>query len=891
MDDILRHYGTKRHSGRYPWGSGENPYQSSIGFKEHIQQLRRQGYSDVQIAELEGITTTQLRKRLSLAQYAKEQQRAEDRARVLRMKEHGYSNMEIARRMSTSDKIWNESSIRSLLDPVIANRASMTTTTANMLKDQVKEKRYIDIGRGVETQLGITRSRLTTAVALLEELGYKLHTVNVPLPGAPNRFTIYKVLGAPDTTWKELVNDVSLIKSINARSEDYGRSFSSDLGMKPIKNVDSKRVQVRYAEDGGNLKDGVIELRRGVDDLVLGKAQYAQVRIGVDGTHFLKGMAIYNDNMPNGIDIIYNTNKKKGTPLLGSKDNSVAKLMKDDPDNPFGSTLKKEVNEFGEIVSAQRGALNIVNEEGDWEKWSKTISSQILSKQQPALAKQQLGLSLKQRQEEYDEIMSLTNPVIKKQLLMSFADDCDSASVHLKAAALPRQSSKVILPIPSMKETEVYAPTFNNGEVVVLIRHPHGGRFEIPQLIVNNKSKEAKAIMENAIDGIGIHPKVAQKLSGADFDGDTVIVIPNNKNQIKTAASLKSLKDFDPIEAYPGYPGMNKISKANKEIKMGEVSNLITDMTIKGAPPDEIARAVKHSMVIIDAEKHGLDYKTSYKQNGIAALSEKYQKSKRGGASTLISKASSEERVPHRKSSYQIDPNTGAKVYKTTGQTYIDKKTGRIIPRTTASTKMAEAPNAYALSSGRPIEQVYAGYANELKSMANTSRLTAKNIKPSPASPSAKVVYKKEVDSLNAQLTAVLQNKPKERDALVFATSVINRKRLANPDIDKDDLKKLRTQAMAEARVRTGAKRIPIDISDREWEAIQAGAISASKLSMIIQNADLDRVKQLATPRTKTLMTPAKIALAKARLNSGFTLAEVANSLGVSASTLSKAVS
>ena len=34
MKDILMHYGTPRHSGRYPWGSGENPYQRNGDFYE-----------------------------------------------------------------------------------------------------------------------------------------------------------------------------------------------------------------------------------------------------------------------------------------------------------------------------------------------------------------------------------------------------------------------------------------------------------------------------------------------------------------------------------------------------------------------------------------------------------------------------------------------------------------------------------------------------------------------------------------------------------------------------------------------------------------------------------------------------------------------------------------
>ena len=887
MSDELKHYGTPRHSGRYPWGSGEDGYQRSIGWRGHIQTLKDQGLSEKEIADAEGIKVAQLRARMSVT---RSEIRAAQTAEVLRMKELGYSNMEISRRMAIP-----ESTVRSLADPVLAERAQTINTTANMIKDSVDKNRFVDVGSGVETYIGVSRTKLNSAVSELVEQGYQLHKVNVEQAGIPGQFTIMKVLGAPDTTWREVVQDVGKIKSIDAISEDYGRTFAtSDLGLKPIKNVESSRIQVKYGEEGGKLKDGVIELRRGVEDLDLGGSKYAQVRIAVDGTHYLKGMAIYNDNMPEGVDIIFNTNKNP----TGNKLDAM-KALKDDPDNPFGATIKK---------NGQRGALNIVNEEGDWESWSKTISSQVLSKQTVPLAKRQLDLALAEKKEEYSEITALTNPVVKKQLLLAFADDCDSSAVHLKAAGLPRQAHKVILPIPDLKETEVYAPTFRDGESVVLIRHPHGGTFEIPQLTVNNRSKAARAVIENATDGIGINPKVAQKLSGADFDGDTVIVIPNNHGLVKTSASLKGLKNFDPIEAYAPYDGMKTIDggiyNANtrkvdyggkkprtqtKQTKMGEVSNLITDMTIKGANVDEIARAVRHSMVVIDAEKHKLNYKQSYIDNGIAALSAKYQNSSRGGASTIISKASSEIRVPQRKATVNIDPNTGEKIYSYTNASYVNKN-GKVIKQTTSSTKMAETKDAFTLSSGRQIEEVYAGYANSLKSLANKSRKEALSTIPTPYSPSAKIAYSSEVLSLNSKLEVALRNKPLERQAQIIANSIITRKKQANPDMDKDDLKKIRNQALAEARVRTGANKSMINITDNEWRAIQAGAISPSKLTQVLQNSNLDQIKQLATPRTTSLLSPARLARAQSMLASGLTQAEVAESLGISTSTLSKSL-
>lgn len=898
MDNELKHYGTPRHSGRYPWGSGEDGYQRSSNFRSHVRELRKQGLSELEIARGEGMKVHELRKRISLE---KAEDRAAATAQVIRMKNLGYSNMEIGRRMNL-----NESSVRSLLDPVLKERNEITKATSNMLKESVDKKQFIDIGVGVETNVGISRTKLNTAVAALKEQGYEVHTVKVPQVGMPGQFTVMKVLAVPTDDpkqqWKSLVKDFSKIQSLDYATEDYGRSFVQNKPLSPPKSVDAKRVMIKYAEDGGNQKDGVMELRRGVEDLDLGNSKYAQVRIAVNDTHYLKGMAIYGDNLPDGVDIVFNTNKTKDVPMLGPKDNSVLKPLKDDAENPFGATIKE---------GGRRGAINIVNEEGDWDKWSKTISSQVLSKQTVPLAKQQLDLALKQKKEEYDEIQKLTNPVVKKELMMSFADDCDSSAVHLKAAALPRQASKVILPVPGLKDTEVYAPSYNDGEVVVLIRHPHGGRFEIPQLTVNNRSRAAKAIMNQAQDAVGINPNVAKKLSGADFDGDTVIVIPNNRGLVKTAASLKGLKDFDPIESYriPEGSSIKPIKPKTKQTKMGEVSNLITDMTIKGANMDEIARAVRHSMVVIDSEKHNLDYRQSYKDNGIAELSAKYQNSKRGGASTLISKASSAIDIPERiarraQDGGPIDKLTGEKVYVPTNSTYkevvttIDpvsgKKTytptGKIITRTQKSTRMAETDDARTLSSGRAIEEVYASYANELKALGNTARREALHTKPIPYNPSAKRVYEHEVSTLNSRLNIALKNKPLERQAQILANSEVTRKKQANPNMDKDDLKKVKNQALAKARVRTGADKQLIRPTEKEWAAIQAGAISPTKLTMILKNADLDVIKQLATPRASTTMSATQLTKARTMLKSGNTQAEVAESLGISVSTLNKGI-
>lgn len=891
-NDELMHYGTPRHSGRYPWGSGENPYQSSTGLYGMAKQLKSEGMSDKEIAESFGMSTREYKSAYS---NAKNEVRAANRAEALRLKDKGYSNTAIGQRMGV-----NESTVRSWMDEDIAERSSISKNTAKALKSAVDDKKYIDIGGGVENQMGISRTALDNAVKMLKDEGYTVHYIQTEQLGTGHKTSI-KVLAPPDTTYSEVWNHKADIEFPGFHSEDKGRTIDK-IG-KPV-SISSKRIKINYAEEGGKDKDGVIELRRGVDDISLGKAKYAQVRIAVDGTHYLKGMAMYRDDMPDGVDIIFNTNKAKGTPMLGEKDNSVLKPMKKDQDNPFGATIKGE----RELILAQRyytdkngkrqqSALNIVNEEGDWNTWRKSLSSQMLSKQSPMLAKKQLKLAYDLKQDEFDSIMKLENPVIRQQLLDKFADGCDSAAVHLKAAGLPRQASKVILPFPSMKENEVYAPSFRDGEEVVLIRYPHGGTFEIPRLKVNNKVPDAKKTLHNAQDAIGINAKVAERLSGADFDGDTVLVIPTSTAKIKTSKPLDGLKNFDPQRDYKAYPGMPEVkgSGFNKQQQMGNVSNLITDMTIKGATPDELARAVRHSMVIIDAEKHNLNYKQSAIDNNIAALKEKYQGGKNRGASTIISRASATAYVPVRKeltnTKYMTDDekkrySKGEKIYRETGETYISKKTGKEIKRISKSTKMAETSDANTLSSGYMIETVYSEHANKLKALANKARAESRSTDYIPYSKEAHVKYKDQVDSLNSKLNIALKNRPLERKAQLVANAKVKNVYAANPDMDSDDLKKLKGRCLTEARLQTGASKQQIKIEPKEWEAIQAGAISTNKLKSIVQNSDLDVLKQLAMPREMRGVTPAQESRIKVLESRGYTLAEIADAVGVSTGTI-----
>jgi hypothetical protein len=902
-EEHLAHYGIKRRSGRYPWGSGEA---NQLGtkrnktFLDDVARLRKDGMTEAKIAEAMGITTTQLRARKSIAVA---EQRREKIMTAERLRERGWGYSEIGRRMDL-----NESSVRALLAEGAKDKADALHTTANMLKAQVAEKKYVDVGVGVEKQIGVTNTRLNTAVAVLKEEGYVVHPIQVRQVGT-GQMTKMLVLAKPGTPWSEVQQNKGQIRQIQEYSTDHGRSY---VRVQPPISVSSRRIAINYGKEGAKA-DGVIYVRPGVDELRIGNNRYGQVRIAVDGTHYLKGMAVYKDDLPEGVDLVFNTNKPKGR---SKKD--VMQPMSKDPDNPFGTIIRQvhdpktgKVNSVMNMVGGKEGA----GEAGYWDTWSRSLSSQMLSKQSPDLAKQQLGITHDRKLREFDEINSLTNPVVRRELLLRFADSTDHSAAHLEAAALPRTANKVILPIPSMKETEVYAPTMRDGEMVALIRHPHGGTFEIPRLKVNNQNREARKMIGTGLgasDAIGIHHNVAKRLSGADFDGDTVLVIPDRRRTIKTTPALKELENFDPqIYKLPKDSPIPRMKKGQqKQTEMGKISNLITDMSLQGAPPDEIARAVKHSMVVIDAEKHGLDYRRSEKDNGILQLKEKYQGGKRKGAATLISRAGAEVRIdekrprPARRGG-PIDPLTGKKVYEPTGKMIPERKsrinpttgkreyytTGRMVPKKTKSERLVEAEDAYELIRGekRPpyrMEEIYADHSNRLKALANSARKEALQTKLIPYSPSARVAYKSQVASINHKLNVAEKNAPYERQAQVLANLKISQVRRANPDMDADDIKKLRQTALADARTRTGAHKQRIVLTQDEWNAIQAGAISKDKLERVLTNSDMDTVKRLAMPKPKLKMTSTNTRRAERLLNAGYTQAEVADMLGVGLTTL-----
>lgn len=919
-DDILMHYGVSakdgapgRGSGRYPLGSGEDPNQHRGDFASRVKDMRKSGMSDNDIVTALGLkSTTELRSRYS---NAINEQRNQKIARARTMLDEGRSQAEVARELGI-----NESTLRSLLNERSAERSNAARTTADFLRAQINEKGMIDVGTGVELELGVPATRLAQALTMLEEEGYVVYGGGVPQVTNPGKQTNIKVICPPGTEHKEIYNfeNVHTITDYVMRVDEDG-SEHFDKKFEYPASLDSSRLLVRLHDDPtpdgfkSVDKDGTVEIRRGVADLDLGASHYAQVRILVDGDKYIKGMAFYSDDLPDGVDVAFNTNK------LNQKD-ALKKIKTTDPNNPFGALIKEEGGQYhytDENGERKLGLINKTRGEGDWGDWADTLPAQFLSKQSQKLIDKQLGLTIADKKAEFEEICSITNPTVKKQLLASFAEDCDAAAVHLKAAAFPRQKYQVILPVASLDDNEVYAPNYKDGETVALIRYPHGGTFEIPILRVNNKSVDGQRILgTNPADAIGINPRVAERLSGADFDGDTVQVIPCNSpytsTRITSTPALDGLKGFDnKMEYGPSSSSPVRVDKAGHEyymhngkeykrmtsaqtqMEMGNISNLITDMTLKGATTDELTRAVRHSMVVIDAEKHKLDWRQSEIDNGIPALKKEYQMrvdedgTTHTGASTLLSAARSRYDVLKRKGTPKIDPDTGELSYHEVVEEYVGKD-GKTHIRTQQSTKMAETKDARTLSTGTPQEEAYANYANAMKAMANEARKEMVATGRIKYSATAKATYAEEVAHLTSQLNESLKNAPRERQAQLAANSEVRAMKRANEDMTKKEIKKQGQLALARNRAKYGAQRKQISISPREWEAIQAGAISENILSQILRFADAATVRSYATPKATTALSTGQQSRIRAMRASGYTNAEIANALGVSPTTVTK---
>lgn len=1018
--DALQHDGVAhdenppgRGSGRYPYGSGKHPYQHERygDFNAWCLSLERQGFSEKDIAQALGpnVSTTQLR---ALRSIDGNNFRKEKIAFVKREMELNPSQSKreigekLGKKFNEDGSPYNESSVRSLLNDISAYRANIVMDTAEKIKKAVDEspKGMLDVGTKVEKELGVTRTRFDTALAVLEEQGYIIR--NIPVPQATNKgqYTTMKIIQKPDVQYngKTLFQDV-------ATFTDYMTDENGERVPRYLypESMDSKRLLVKFRDDGGLAKDGLVQIRRGVPDLSLGRSNYAQVRILVDNDYYIKGMAVYgkDEDFPKGVDVIFNTNKESSEGKLGAL-KSIKKNLEKDPKNPFGSAIIPGINEPGEDIGGGQSYyigkdgqkhLSLINKRadaGEWGDWSKELPSQMLGKQPKSTIERQLSLAKMQKDEEYKKILEVTNPTIRRVMLEEYAKKADKAAEELKAAPFPEQKYQVILPLETIKDNECYAPNYQNGQKLALIRFPHAGTFEIPVVTVNNKNQEGiDVITPGAPDAIGINARTAGILSGADFDGDTVMVIPlqPDKFAITTQDPLPGLLGFDPSVSYGPDPKLSYedkdgvrhcfrngveyevMTEGTKQTQMGIISNLITDMTLKGASDDELARAVRHSMVVIDAVKHELDWKGSEKENGIDELHRKWQGRidpldgrYHEGAATILSRASGEKDIPARKQgvfvakdtghvltevdpvkklymdeqtgqiyrqwekkTVNVDPETGKKLYRNTDEVYYkvrykdsngkpqearvynqngkmfykDKETGEYkevldlpvkeILVKQKVTQMDYADDAKSLISEHPSpkEFVYADYANHMKELANEARKEAGMTKDIPYSRSARDVYKDEVEDLYSQLDKAEMNTPRERHAQTIAAAEFKAYYAEHPNMTAEEQSHKKQRLLTEARAKVGASRKEITISDRQWEAIQAGAIPPSRLKDIL-NFSNERIRQLATPyRDRTILSKGQVTRAKSLIAKGYTNKEVAELFGISTTTLQKYIS
>ncbi|MBO7453093.1 MAG: hypothetical protein J6U54_22395 [Clostridiales bacterium] len=772
MEDYLMHSGKAhdenppgRGSGRYPFGSGKRKHQHAWDLKSRIDKMRAEGKEPKEIAKELGWTMDQYNKESqkfekvgNTSRYKAELEIAnheialDKHEELLWYRSHNdpktgepYTTTEIARQMGFK----NESTLRSFEKSTKNSEESPVFVAANKIMEEASKTGYLDVGKGSALYLDITEDRMKTALLVAEKEGFKIaNDVHVKQLNDSDNFTTRKILVSPD----ELKANPDLspmqlaYKAIKANNverfydeQDTRLDAQKDPTMQHIDpvRIDPSRIKVRYAEQGGTAKDGMIEIAADIDkngnivprnaDLSLGLradgefARYAQVRIAVDGGKelagkenptggmYIKGMAVYNVDLPKGTDILVNSNKSETKGLA-----KALKPMEEAKDNPFGASTIQRWYEDPKTGEKKLSAVQIVGAttmddhdahvEGRWAEWSKNLPAQFLSKQNLGLVKQQLKVDVMKNEDEFETIMSISQPVVKRQLLIDFAESCDKAAEELKGAPLPGQKTHVLLGSETLKDNECFCANYDTGTTVALVRFPHESPSQIPVLKVNNRNKEVKDMVgKTPLDAVAINKHVADQMSGADFDGDNVLVLPMSRKNadgsfdkaynIKAQKMLDDLKGFD-TEEYglnnPRYAHMAKKDKDGnltdeptyyypktekaKGTEMGKASNLITDMYAKGCDdPHEIARAIKYSMTVIDSKKHKLNYKAAYVDLGIDELKRKYQTQpdgKVGGASTLISKSSSPVNVKRMEWDYgKIDPNTGEKIMRTPQQT------------------------------------------------------------------------------------------------------------------------------------------------------------------------------------------------------------------------------
>lgn len=1048
-----------RGSGRYPFGSGNRPHQHDWDLISRIDKLRaaNPGIKDEEIAKQLGYYQTNkygqiiydedgnpkagAPGRLKTAmRYAGANIKRDKYEEICWYDTHidpdtgkGYTDTKIAKLMGEP----GESSIRSLRNTIEQGKLTKFVDIADKLRTEADKKGIIDVTSDIADHLGCSTGTLNTAIESLQNEGYEMKKLNFKNMSNPSFETTVVALCKPGEDTSRLFKQPERIKSIteveNSMEEkrDHDNDINSSLikrGIADTPQISLDRIKVIYDEDGGTERDGLILIKAHRDengnlqadspDLSLGNARYAQIRIAVEGNRYIKGMAAYSEDISNDIVINSNKSREQGIDkalkkLELNKDGTVAKNM-------FGSSvvnaqtvmrdrfgqpiLDKDGNQVASAINFVGANINDAHIEGRWGQWSKNLPSQFLTDLPLSVVKKQLALQAKIYEENLKEIESLNNPTVKRAMLIDYGNQLDAAACNLKAAPIGGQKTRVLMPVPSLKDNECYCPGLENGTTVALARFPHQGKWEIPILKVNNNNAEAKALIGDGADAICINHHNHGVLSGADSDGDTCIVIPmTRKNKttgefdkvtdvvnmpsligkVKTddngGYKLVKISDFDPTGEYGiGNPRFSNMYKTKKDPKtgkeekiptyhyfkteqakgkeMGIASNLIQDMRIKDASPDELVRADMYSMVVIDAKKHQLNWKQAYKDFGIDELKKKYQshidtetgRVKEQGASTLITLAGSpsqqKARAIWKASADSIDPVTGAKIYKDPVKTkeskaspefvkipgsnrYLKDDNGEKIQATWTG-EVKQKPDGsyyYDAGSGKPkwsykdvdrtenikrmelvddafklvadpsklteTERAYAVYANHCKSLANQARKEYLVTKPIEYNKEAAAKYATEVAELKEAYLKASKNKARERQAQLLATSEYNA--ILNDhgsELDGEDRRKLRGQCVSDARDACGANKDRIRFTEKQWEAVNAGAIGPSMLDRLLDNADKDNYVKLALPKTSRISDSQKSQILNL-YRAGWGYEAISEKLGISTGSVSNIIS
>jgi lambda repressor-like predicted transcriptional regulator len=303
----LMHYGILRKSGRYPWGSGKDEYQRSMDFYAYVNKLKDAGFAPKEIAQAIGLAAPDDRG-FSIADLrdtttiAKEQVILEQTRRVAALKAKGMSPAAIAAETGLTP-----GTIRNRLKNSEERNESSLRKTAEILRENVDKYDIVDIGKGVGLQMGLSPERLRAAASVLRDEGYETYTLQTRNVGT-RHMTHQQVMVKPGTGYGNAKRMTDRIHTMGEWTEDNGLTF---FGIHPPLSISSKRVGFKYKEDGGHLQDGVIYIRPDVPDISMGKNTYSQVRILVDGNKYIKGMALYSKDMPDGVDLLVHTPKSK----------------------------------------------------------------------------------------------------------------------------------------------------------------------------------------------------------------------------------------------------------------------------------------------------------------------------------------------------------------------------------------------------------------------------------------------------------------------------------------------------------------------------------------------------------------------------------------------------